>query len=110
MSGLPAEGLKTQADVASKSLECDDCMRVDDVGNCLYFRADEMPDVNAVINVEFGQNIKMAGNGINLRSDFTICQTACDIIGLAELAFDLNKKSFHRFMLSVIAFSDKFSA
>ena len=65
-----------------KCLESDDGVGVDDIGDGLHFFADKMADIDAVIDMEFGQNIKMTGNGINFRSDFSVCQAACDIIGL----------------------------
>ena len=79
----------------SKCLEGNNRMRIDDVGDGLYLLADEVADIGVVIDVEFGQNVEMAGNRIDFRGDFGVGQAAGHLIGFAELAFDFNEKSLH---------------
>src|SRR5271166_2307080 len=77
-------------------LEGDDRARVDDARNRLHLVADEMADVDVLLDVEFGENVEVAGDRIDFRSDLRLGQGVRHLIGAAERAFDLNEKSLHR--------------
>jgi hypothetical protein len=49
-------------------------------------------DVDPVIEVEFGEDVVVAGRRVDLRRDLPVCQRARDRIGLAQLALDLDEK------------------
>jgi len=55
----------------------------------------EMANIGIIINVEFDQQIVITGCGIDFRGNFSGCYLARNLIGLAELAFDLNEKRLH---------------
>ena len=62
-----------------------------------------MADVGIVVDVELDQEVVVAGGGIDLRGDFRFGERVGDGIGLAELAFELNKKGNHRCRLRGVA-------
>jgi hypothetical protein len=55
-----------------------------------------MADVGAFLDIEFRQQIELAGGGINLRSDLGIRQLVGNLVGFAELALDLDEERNHR--------------
>ena len=55
----------------------------------------EMADIGAFLDVEFAQQVVMAGGGIDFRGDLGVGEMIGDLIGLAELAFDLDEKRNH---------------
>lgn len=56
---------------------------------------DEVPDVHIRSDVELGQDVVVAGNGIDFGGDLPVCEGAGDGISLAQYAFYLNKERFH---------------
>ena len=71
-------------------------MRVLDARDGLYFLAHEMADVGGVIDIEFHQQVVVAGGGLDLRGDFGFGQRVGDGVGLAKLALELDKEGDHR--------------
>ena len=45
-------------------------------GNRLHLLADEMADVDVALDIEFGENVEIAGDRIDLRGDFGLGQRA----------------------------------
>src|SRR5438445_3339009 len=80
----------------AERLESDDGVGVLDARNHLHLLVDEMADVGVVIDVEFYQEIVIAGGGIDLRGDLGLRERIGDGIGLAELAFELDEEGNHR--------------
>ena len=54
---------------ALKRLEGNDRARVHDAGDGLHLFADEVADIRVFRDVEFGQNVVIAGDGIDLGGD-----------------------------------------
>src|SRR5580700_631865 len=54
-----------------------------------------MADVDRRIDVEFHQQIEVAGGGIDFRGDLGVGELIGDLVGLAELTFDLHKEGDH---------------
>src|SRR5882672_892513 len=71
-------------------------MGVLDARNHLHPLVDEMADVGVVVDVELDQQIVVARGGIDLRGDLGLGERVGDGIGLAELAFELDKEGNHR--------------
>src|SRR5436190_12735418 len=68
---------------------------VGDAGNGLNLFRDEMADIGGWFDIKFYQQIKVPGRRVDLRSDFCIGKLARDLVGLAELTFDLHEKRDH---------------
>src|SRR5215212_1673323 len=77
-------------------LEGDDRAGVLDLGDRLHVLGDEMADVDAVVDMELGQDVVVAGRRIDLRGDLAVGKRARHRIGLAELALDLDEEGLHR--------------
>src|SRR5882724_6799353 len=71
-------------------------MGVLDARNHLHPFVDEMADVGVVVDVELYQQIVIARGGIDLRGDLGLGERVGDGVGLAELAFELDKEGNHR--------------
>src|SRR5712672_3278859 len=71
-------------------------MGVLDARNHLHPFVDEMADVGVVVDVELYQQIVVACGGIDLGGDLGLGERVGDGIGLAELAFELDKEGNHR--------------
>src|SRR5258705_12584005 len=84
---------------ALKRLERDDRPGVQNARNGLDLLVDEMADVGAVLDIELHQQVEVAGGRINFGCDLGIGQRVGNRIGFAEVAFDLNKKRNHAFLL-----------
>src|SRR5262249_36969636 len=82
-------------ELASKCLECDDGTRVLDARNGLHALVDEMADIGAVLDVELNQQIIVAGGGVDFGGDLGVGEAVGDLIGLAEMAFDLDEEGNH---------------
>src|SRR5271170_1567151 len=76
----------------AERLEGDDGVGVLDAGNDLHLLVDEVADVGVVIDVEFDQQVVIAGGGIDFRGDLSLGQRVGDGIGLTELALELDEK------------------
>ena len=83
------------ATTSPKRLEGDDGARVGDPGNGLHLLGDEMADIGRGIDVEFHQQIEVAGGRIDFRGDLGVRELIGDLVGLAELTFDLHEKGDH---------------
>ena len=59
-----------------------------------------MPDVGALFDVEFHQQIEVASGRINLGCDLGIGKRIGYRVGFAKVAFDLNEKRDHVFLLN----------
>src|SRR3712207_2788346 len=79
----------------SKRLERDDGPRVLDLGDRLHVLGDEVADVDAVVDVELGEDVVVAGGRVDLRGDLPVGQGARDRVGLAEAALDLDEEGLH---------------
>src|SRR5262249_7823371 len=66
---------------------------VHNAGDDLDLVADEMPDVDILFDIELRQNVEVAGGGIDLGGDLRFGQSARDLVGAAERAFDLDEES-----------------
>jgi hydroxyethylthiazole kinase len=80
---------------ASKRLEGDDGPGIGDAGDGLHLFRDEMADVGCGIDVEFHQKIEIAGGRVDFRGNLRVGELVGDLIGLAELAFNLHEKGDH---------------
>ena len=78
--------------------EGDDREGVLDAGENLHLLVDEMADIFLVIDIEFGEQIVITGGGIDFRGNLGVGKRAGDLIGFAELAFDLHEKRLHGFV------------
>src|SRR3954454_23694540 len=79
----------------SKSHERDDRARVLNAWNDLDFLVDEMSDVDAVVDIDLDQEVELARGRIDFRRHFGIGEPVCHLVGLAELAFDLDEERDH---------------
>jgi hypothetical protein len=85
---------------ALKRLERDDRPGVHNARNGLDLLVDEMADVSAVLDVELHQQIVVASGRVDFGRDLGIGKRVGDRVGSAEVAFDLNKKRDHAFLLA----------
>src|SRR5262245_33976903 len=76
-------------------LEGDDGPSVLDARDGLHLLVDEMADVGAGLHVELGEQVEFARGRIDFGSDLGIGELVCDVIGFAELAFDLHEERDH---------------
>jgi hypothetical protein len=67
-----------------------------DAGDDLDLFVDEMADVIVVSDIELGHQVEIAGSRINLRRDLGVGKSAGNLVGFAEVAFDLHEKRLHR--------------
>src|SRR5262249_48164229 len=79
-----------------KRLKSDDGVSVLDAGDALHLFVDEVTDVSPAIDVEFHEQIVVAGRRVDLGCNFRLGQVVGYLVGLSELAFDLNEKGGHR--------------
>jgi hydroxyethylthiazole kinase len=61
----------------------------------LHLFRDEMADVGCGIDIEFYQKIEITGGRVDFRGDLRVGELVGDLIGLAELAFNLHEKGDH---------------
>src|SRR5271166_6194324 len=54
-----------------------------------------MADVGLVLDIELHQQVEISGCGIDFGRDLGICELVRHIVGLAELALDLDEKGYH---------------
>src|SRR5262245_65914405 len=54
-----------------------------------------MADVGLVLDVEFHQQVEVAGGRIDLGGELGVRELVCHLVGLAELAFDLDEERDH---------------
>jgi hypothetical protein len=54
-----------------------------------------MADIGCRFDIEFDQQVEIAGGRINFGSDLGVSQLVRDLIRFAELAFDLHEKWDH---------------
>jgi hypothetical protein len=71
-------------------------VRVLDAGDALHFLIHEVADVGARLDIEFHQQVIVARGRVDLGGDLGFGQRVRDLLGLAELAFDLDKEGGHR--------------
>src|SRR5574337_291327 len=79
-----------------KRLEGDDGARIDDARDRLHLVADEMTDVDILLDIELCQDIEVAGGRVDLRGDLGFRERARDLVGTAERALNLNEERLHR--------------
>ena len=60
----------------SERFEGDDRPRVDDAGDDLHPMADEMADVDVLLDVELGEDVEVAGGRVDLRGDLGLGEGA----------------------------------
>src|SRR5262249_1316638 len=84
-----------QPDCVSERLEGDDGACVLDARDGLHLLIDEMADVGLVLDVEFHQQVEVAGGRIDLGSELGIRELVRHVVGLAELALDLDEEGDH---------------
>src|SRR4051812_12294818 len=61
----------------------------------LHLFVDEVADVGFGVDIKFHQQVEITGGRIDFRGDFRFGELVRHLIGLAELAFDLNEKRLH---------------
>jgi hypothetical protein len=66
-----------------------------DPGNHLDLFVHEVPDIGGVVDVELHQQVVIARGRIDLGGDLCFGERVGDLIGLAELAFDLDEEGGH---------------
>src|SRR5262249_7245743 len=81
--------------VDSERLEGDDRAGVLDAGNGLHLLVYEVTDVGPVLDVEFHQQVEVAGGRIDLGGDLGVREAVGHLVGFAELAFDLDEGRDH---------------
>src|SRR6478672_7938451 len=79
----------------SKRLERDDRPRVLDARDHLNLLIDEMTDVDTGVDIDLHQQIEFTRGRIDLRGNFRVGQAVGHLVGLAELAFDLDEERNH---------------
>jgi hypothetical protein len=79
----------------SERLEGDDGVGILDARDNLHLLVHEMADVDLVFDIELAQQVVVAGGGIDFGSDLGVRDRVCDIVGFAELAFDLDEEGYH---------------
>lgn len=84
----------------SKRLERNHGLRVLNAIEHLHLVGDEVADIVLLIEVEFRENVVIAGGGIDFRGDFGIREGRGYLIGFAKLAFDLHEERLHCALLS----------
>src|SRR6476620_6148655 len=81
--------------LASKRLERDDRPGVLDARKALHLLVDEMANVRAGLDVEFDQQVELARGRIDLGCNLGVGELVGDLVGLSDLAFDLNEEWNH---------------
>jgi hypothetical protein len=84
-----------------KGLEGDDRSRILYPRNCLDALIYKVSDIGITFDIELDQEIIVACRRIDFRGDLRVGKLIRDIIGLAELAFDLDKERDHFILLRV---------
>src|SRR5882672_1600940 len=96
MSRLPkirAEPVWLRSGFASlEGAERNDCERVLDAGENLHFLIDEVTDVLLVVDIEFGEQIVIAGGRVDFRGNLGIGERAGNVVGFAQVALYLHEK------------------
>jgi hypothetical protein len=88
-----------------EGLERNDCSRILNAGNGLNPLVHKVSDIGVAIDIELYQEIIVARRRVDFRGYFCVSKLICDIIGLAELTFDLDKEGDH-FRLQRVALRD----
>ena len=71
-------------------------MGVLDARQHLHLLVDEVADVGLLVDVELDEQIIVAGGGVDLGGDLRFGERVGDLVGLAELAFDLDEERNNR--------------
>ncbi len=88
-------------DRGRKALDYLECLEGDgrpgiaDAVDAVHLLVDEVADVGAGLDVEFHQQVEIAGGRIDLGGDLSFGKFVGDLIGLAEFAFDLDEERGH---------------
>ena len=69
-----------------------------------------MADVGTGLDVEFRQQVEVAGSGIDLGCDLGIGELVRDFVGFAEVALDLNEEGNHARLRPATAIEQKRAA
>jgi len=93
---LGSNATAKQKTLGLECLEGDNRVRVLDAGDTLHLFVDEVADVGPGIDVEFHQQVIVAGRGIDLGDDFGFGQRIGNLVRLPEFAFDLDEEGGHR--------------
>src|SRR4029077_2941315 len=88
-------GLRRPRTIESERLERDDRTGVEDAGNRLHLLIDEMADVGSVLDVEFHQQVEISGDRVDLRGNLGVGELVGHLVGLSQLAFDLDEEGNH---------------
>jgi hypothetical protein len=67
-----------------------------DAGDVMQIVGDEAADIMVALDVELCQQIVLAADGVDLGGNLTVGHRRGHRIGLAEMAFDMNKEALHR--------------
>src|SRR5271156_4733352 len=71
---------------SSERLKGNDCSGVVNAGDGLHFLIDEVADIGSRFDVEFDQQVKVAGGRVDLRRDLRVGERVRDCVGFAEIA------------------------
>jgi hypothetical protein len=63
----------------------------------MHLLADEMADIDAIVDVELRKDIVLPCDGVDFRSDLGIGKGCCHGVGLSEMAFNLDEEGLHRY-------------
>src|SRR5436309_12399833 len=85
-----------------KCLERQDRSRVLDARDDLHLLVDEVADIGIGVDVELHKEVEVAGGGIDLGGDLGVGEPVGDVVGLAQVAFDLHEEGNHARLLPVL--------
>src|SRR5262245_22834461 len=84
-------------------LERQDRPRVLDARDGLNLLVDEVADIGVGLDVELHQQVEVAGGGIDLGGDLGIGEPVGHVVGLAQVAFDLDEEGNHARLLPAVS-------
>src|SRR5882672_666764 len=79
----------------SERFESENCARVVDTRNGLYFFSHEVTDVSAWFDVKFRQEVEVSGGRIDFGGDLGVRKLIGNLVGLAQVAFYLDEEGNH---------------
>ena len=77
-------------------------VRVVDARDGLHLLGDEVADVGGRLDIEFHQQVEIAGGRIDFRGDLRVRQPVGDLIRLAELTLDLHEEGNHAHLRTAV--------
>src|SRR5262247_2737584 len=90
---------RASSSLLPKCLERQDCPRVLDARDGLHLLIDEVADIGVGIDIELHKEVEVAGGGIDLGGDLGVGDPVGHVVGLAQVAFDLDEEWNHTCLL-----------